>query len=598
MKRFLSTFLVILAILASPQVFASTLTTGDIISRGPLVDVRAFTNLSTAKAYAETNNLPLEITTPVSCNALTIKAEVYVLKSGTINQSGPLAVYNMHAGLNQVFVGTGAVSLPAGAKINAAWWGYSPSTSNNAVPIQAAINSLSTGLSTDHVRGGDIDIGGGGTYYFTSGINLPTDVSFSGKNVTWDFSALTSGVAIAVNEYDGNVYNATTNSISGLTIRGNGSTYSPSLTLVGLGNTGGNRTVFYNFNNVNLQYAGTMASVTSNSWCINFNQCDIGNYAGGATTGIGFAILAGGSQYGERYSFNQCTFYGLAKVFYSQITSNTGDIYVANSSFDYNSQLAVIAGTTDVNITNCHIESSFDAVWFSSTSSNVYTNFNIANSYILWTNTSGNTNYFYSAADIGSSVNLVNVTYGAPWRYLPRYLGTGGRVNVQNISSENQNYIFDSTLLLDPNFNSASVVDWDTTGYYSAGNVVASTISTSTFHLAANSLKLSSGTGVWCCASHTFTVPPGHTGVAIRFWYLTSGTVNSNNVLDISVLGLSQNNTLINGNVSQITTSASTWTSYTKYAYVQPGTYRLALELYNYGGAPIFYIDEADVEVF
>jgi hypothetical protein len=498
------------------------------------------------------------------------------------------------AGQFQWITGTGTFTLLYGGVVSATWFGYNTTASNNATAVQNAINALSTGQSGDVIRGGQVYVGAGGSYSFTSGLTVPTDVSIIGNNVTWDFSGLSSGSAISVANTYSQVQNAATNCMSGLNIYGSSSTYSPSLTGITLGNTNGNRVVYYNFKNLNIMYFGQLVAATSNSWCVNFEQSNFANYENGtSTTGISFIVVSGGSQYGERYTFNQCTFSGLTTVFSAQSAS---DIYASNCSFDYNAQIATTSTASDIHIINSHIETSIDtASWFVNSASNNYANFHIADTKVLFANTSGHNQYFFTDAGYGT-MNLVNVDFRSPWRYNPRYLNSGGRVNSSNVTGENLTYIFDSTLLTDPNFALTSVVDWDTVGPYSAGNVVASTIDTTQGYPSGYSLKLTSSGGVWCCASHTFIVPPGHSTVYLRFWYKTTGTVNSTNRLQVSVVQYTQTSTFGGNNSQALTTAESSWTKFTDTVLVSgPGTYRLALESYN---GVQFNIGEVDVEVF
>lgn len=163
----------------SPAIGASAaLPTSDIITKGPWVDVRAFSNFSTAKVYAESVGKPLHVTTPVSANNLTVKCEVDVLRGGyiTINTGKTLtfgAGSDFRAGDNHhALRGAGAVvglkrARPEwmGAKGD---WDGSTGT-DDTVAIQRANNAAKTILwlrkgykITDEIVLNPTDIGGNG----------------------------------------------------------------------------------------------------------------------------------------------------------------------------------------------------------------------------------------------------------------------------------------------------------------------------------------------------------------------------------------------------------------------------------------------------
>ncbi|HEY6872799.1 MAG TPA: right-handed parallel beta-helix repeat-containing protein [Geobacteraceae bacterium] len=145
MKRIMLFFAAfcLLAVTTSWAAPAATLT-GDIITSGPWVDVRAFANVSTAKVYAKTNNRPLHITKAVSCHALSFDGvEVDIISGGTINNSGTVSgLGNFHAGLARVFVGSGPVS--GLQKALPEWWttNATPGTTDMSAAWQAALNTM------------------------------------------------------------------------------------------------------------------------------------------------------------------------------------------------------------------------------------------------------------------------------------------------------------------------------------------------------------------------------------------------------------------------------------------------------------------------
>lgn len=94
--------------------YSKTLKTADVISKGPLIDVRAFANLSTAKASSETAGKTILIATSTSINTATIPSDraLRIENGGSINvASGKTLTINgpVETGSYQVFPGSGTV---------------------------------------------------------------------------------------------------------------------------------------------------------------------------------------------------------------------------------------------------------------------------------------------------------------------------------------------------------------------------------------------------------------------------------------------------------------------------------------------------------
>lgn len=115
--------------------------TSDLITKGPWVDVRGFSSLSTAAAYAIDNNKPLHITTKLTITSdtdLSLVPEIDVIQGGGFDIASGKTLQlpaNFHAGQAQVFWATGAVTgLPI---IRPEWFGGLPDGITDNSPIWA-----------------------------------------------------------------------------------------------------------------------------------------------------------------------------------------------------------------------------------------------------------------------------------------------------------------------------------------------------------------------------------------------------------------------------------------------------------------------------
>lgn len=128
-----------------------TNTTSDLVTKGPWVDVRAFTNLSTAKASPQTAGKEIWITNAQSVKNLTIPADrgLRFIQGGTVSvASGKLLTISGQfvAGSQQVFTGAGSVGFAAGSlkEVLPEWWGAKgDGITDSAVAIDSASKSIS-----------------------------------------------------------------------------------------------------------------------------------------------------------------------------------------------------------------------------------------------------------------------------------------------------------------------------------------------------------------------------------------------------------------------------------------------------------------------
>lgn len=118
--------------------------TSDLITKGPWVDVRAFANLSAAKASPSTNGKTILITNAQTVNTLTISntRSLRFERGGQISvNSGKTLTISGHfeAGLSQVFAGSGTVVFGGGkattAKVRPEWFTADVNTPNNAINL-------------------------------------------------------------------------------------------------------------------------------------------------------------------------------------------------------------------------------------------------------------------------------------------------------------------------------------------------------------------------------------------------------------------------------------------------------------------------------
>lgn len=212
----------LVCVVAAP-VIAATKTTvqSDIIQAGPVVDVRAFKNLSTAKANPKTAGRRILITNIQSVNNLTIPSDraIEIVPGGGISvASGKTCTINgdFQAGRGQVF--TGAGSVVGLSLVIPEWFGvkYDGSSANDttllakAVAAVAARGVLLFGPGTYKgnllIARSHINIQGAGSSVTT--IKLPdgVDSNVIDIGIVADYSYATKPVGI---------------NISGLTLDGN-----------------------------------------------------------------------------------------------------------------------------------------------------------------------------------------------------------------------------------------------------------------------------------------------------------------------------------------------------------------------------------------
>lgn len=145
--------LVVLIVLDGRMVFADySLASPDIVNKSEMVDVRLFSNLSTAKAASQTAGKVILVSNSQLVNNLTIPADrgIAIAKGANIsvNRGKTLTVNGyFQSGMAQVFTGSGSVNFGPGSVPYVApeWWGAKiDGAVNSTAAIQAAINSYST----------------------------------------------------------------------------------------------------------------------------------------------------------------------------------------------------------------------------------------------------------------------------------------------------------------------------------------------------------------------------------------------------------------------------------------------------------------------
>jgi len=142
------------------------------------INAAAFTDLSAAATSPVSAGKTILISTPTSCNTLTISRDrslrvikgglIAVAKGNTLTINGPF-----YSGLHQVFSGSGNVKFGGHREIESDWFG---DDLTNA-PIQHAINSL------DPDSGGRLSISKAGSYLITTPLTMfgKSNVTISGK---------------------------------------------------------------------------------------------------------------------------------------------------------------------------------------------------------------------------------------------------------------------------------------------------------------------------------------------------------------------------------------------------------------------------------
>lgn len=159
----------------STQIFSTQINADDVIAKGPVIDVRGFANLSTAKASSTTANKTLLIAGgEVSSNTVTISTDrsIKIERGGSINVASgkTLTMPVPAAGPYRIFTGTGTIAFAdgAGEVIYPEWWGATgDGTTDDTAAFTACITAgLNKGFTVRLLpkvyRVGDIAIAGTG----------------------------------------------------------------------------------------------------------------------------------------------------------------------------------------------------------------------------------------------------------------------------------------------------------------------------------------------------------------------------------------------------------------------------------------------------
>lgn len=153
----------------------------DVIANGSLVDVRMFTNLSTAKSNPSTAEKTILVSDAQEINTATVPGDrvLKVVKGGGINvNSGKILRLSgaFEAGNYQVFTGKGDIIFSMGSvlSVNAAWFGVTCNEStDNTAAVQKALNSA-VGLAV---------VIPDGCYFDLSALKFPSNIKRNGYYV-------------------------------------------------------------------------------------------------------------------------------------------------------------------------------------------------------------------------------------------------------------------------------------------------------------------------------------------------------------------------------------------------------------------------------
>jgi hypothetical protein len=181
------------------------------IVNGNRINAALFANLSTAVNSATTAGKTIEVSSPVTCNTLTVLSNrsIDVVYGGSINQSGTLTINGpFSAPLTQVFTGTGVVTGLKEAYPD--WW------TSNAIPgttdMAAAWNKATAAATV--IKGAD-------TYAVSDTVLVGDGRTITGNCTLKAITGMANKPIIMIKEGDGSTVAWGVDIDSGVTIDGN-----------------------------------------------------------------------------------------------------------------------------------------------------------------------------------------------------------------------------------------------------------------------------------------------------------------------------------------------------------------------------------------
>ena len=302
--------------------FSGTVYAADAVFKGPSIDSRAYSTLALADAAATSAGKQLVISTVYTTVPATLSAPaVKILPGGKLNGSGSVVITGQFEGSDGCFGTNQAVTGLKEARPE--WWTVNadPGTTNMAAAIQKANDTIvSTGKGVMKLSG---------TYACNSMLTLNvTAVEVRGVNAKLDFSGLAGDTAILITgSAIGAPYYQSAGGISGVEVAGPGkATATTGIQFTSVAESGPSHS---QYQKINIHGFGVGVSFEKNAYIINFYSSDFWN------NGTCLKMATGFTNYGERISFNGCTFFNSDLAVYNNNPS--GAFHFTDCSFDYNS---------------------------------------------------------------------------------------------------------------------------------------------------------------------------------------------------------------------------------------------------------------------
>lgn len=191
-----------------------TIRPGDIITKGPWVDVRAYSTLALALTAAANKTLLVASTVTISDNTtIPDNVAVLILRGGSFAVApGKKLTINgpFDAGLHQVFSGSGTVQFGVGfvKDIYPQWWGaLADGAHDDTSAIQSAIDStkaltITTRVNNSTTLHNKVRLVTGDYFFSTLTIDHPVKISGDGMNATFLHTTSTGTYIISVTTSD------------------------------------------------------------------------------------------------------------------------------------------------------------------------------------------------------------------------------------------------------------------------------------------------------------------------------------------------------------------------------------------------------------
>lgn len=216
-----------------------------------------------------------------------------------------------------------------------------PGTTDMSAAVQAAANSGS----------GKVEYLPGVSYKQNSSVTIDASTTRVVGNGATIVSGLTTGYIFNIGA-SGGAQTVTRNPFSGLRLVGNSAVGVTAMNFEAVGLLAG-----YNVNDVSFEYFETDVRIYTNAFCINFNGCSFSQ-----NTGNNIYVPGGGSNYGEKLTFNHCFFFNNTRIAYS--TYNACQLFFNDCSLDYSSKVCEV-DQGRAYFSNCYLESNLDTqYWF------------------------------------------------------------------------------------------------------------------------------------------------------------------------------------------------------------------------------------------